>query len=73
MEPRLDVRDLDPEHLLVGEEAAHAGPEAEAVLVAAVEGPGEAGGVTSLIPELSTELGAVLPDVNLGLEEGVRG
>ena len=60
-----------PEHVLVGEEAAHAGPEAEAVRGAAVECPGEAGGVTRLIPQLRAELGAVLPTANTGLQQEI--
>ena len=56
--------------MLVGEEAAHAGPEAEAVLGAVVECPGEAGGVTRLIPQLSAELGAVLPTAHTRLQQG---
>ena len=47
-----DISGLDPEHVLVGQEAAHASLE---VLVAAVEGPGGAGCVPSLIPELLPE------------------
>ena len=61
--------ELLPEHAVVGEEAADAGPEAEAVRGAVVECPGEAGSVTSLIPQLRAELGAVLPATHTGLEQ----
>ena len=57
-----------PEHAIVGEEAADAGPESEAVRDAVVECPGEAGSVTSVIPQLRAELGAVLPASNTGLK-----
>ena len=60
--------ELLPEHAVVGEEAAHAGPEAEAVRGAVVECPGEAGSVTSSIPQLRAELGTVLPAANIGLK-----
>ena len=59
-----------PEHVLVWEEAAHPGPEAQAVRSAAVECPGEAGGVTRLIPQLRAKLGAVLPTANTCLHQG---
>ena len=55
--------------MLVGEEAAHAGPETEAVRGAIVECPGEAGLVPGLIPQLRAELGAVLPAAHNGLKQ----
>ena len=60
-----------PEHVLVGEEAAHAGPEAEAVRGAVVECPGEAGLVAGLIPQLSAELGTVLPAAHTGIQQAI--
>ena len=60
--------ELLPEHAIVGEEAAHTSPETEAVRGAVVECPGEAGGITSSIPQLRAELGAVLPASNTGLK-----
>ena len=45
-----------PEHVLIRQEAAHARPQAQAVRCAAVECPGEARGVTSLIPQLRAGL-----------------
>ena len=64
---------LLPEHAIIGEEATDAGPEAEAVRGAVVEGPGEAGLVAGLILQLSAELGTVLPAAHTGLQQGREG
>ena len=60
-----------PEHVLIGQKPAHTSSKAQAVRGAAVECPGEAGLVTRLIPQLSAELGAVLPTAHTRLKQGI--